>query len=605
MKNNSVNYFFLPLSILLVLTFSMCRSDKKETTVLKKVDFKQKDNVVRVRMPIDPRTFNPLLYNDAQSRIVFEYIFPYLMTYDPLTLESIPQLVESKPIVSEITTGPFAGNLAYTFTLQEKASWDDGTPVTGYDMAFTLKAMFNPLVGAAHLRSYFDFIQSIEVDPQHPKTFTINTQRPYMLQELGLSSLPVMPAAVYDPDGLLNNITLAELTDPENANKLATSNEKLKTFAEAFASPLHTLDPAGVSGPGPYKLVAFETGQATTLVRKDNWWGNGMETAFPSLKAFPQQLIFQVIKDQSTTISAIKDEAVDVAGQLDAKGFTDLQKDSFIQDYYGLYTPTTFQFYYIGMNNKSPFLSDKRTRRALAHIIDIDEVLEKMFYGLGERIVGPFHPKKPIYNPNLKLIEYDIDQARKLLTEAGWKDSDGDGILDKEVNGKQMDFKLNYLEYQASTFGSNMTLYFKEQAKRVGIEVNINSVDRSVMLNDLKKRNFDLFGSALSPGHEPEEDPKSIWHTESDHPDGLNRMRFSNPNADALIDKMRITTDAKERKKQFFELQEILYDEQPVIFLFAPFERLAFHHRFEAAPSAIRPGFQLGGFRIIEELVAQ
>jgi peptide/nickel transport system substrate-binding protein len=109
----------------------------------------------------------------------------------------------------------------------------------------------------------------------------------------------------------------------------------------------------------------------------------------------------------------------------------------------------------------------------------------------------------------------------------------------------------------------------------------------------------------LSPGHEPEEDPKAVWHTESDNPNGLNRMRFSHPRADALIDELRLNTNENERKKLFLELQEILYDEQPVIFLFAPLERLAFHRRFEADASAIRPGYRLGAFQIMEELVAQ
>ncbi len=605
MKYKLTNYLLIPLLLFLVASLSTCRSEKESTDTRSAVVFKQKDNVVRVRMPIDPRTFNPILYTDSQSRMVFEYMFPYLMTYDPVTLEPIPQLAKSKPEVKEITTGPNAGNLAYTFTIQEAASWDDGTPVTGHDMVFTLKAMFNPLVRAAHLRSYFDFIAGVEVDEANPKVFTITTQKPYMLQELGLSSLPVMPAAVYDAEGLMTDIPLEDLTRPDKAKQLAESNENLKKFAEVFSSPLHTLEPEGVMGCGPYKLVSFETGQKTELVKKEDWWGKGMEEAFPSLKAYPDRLVFQVVKDQNTTISALKDESLDVAGRLDSKAFSELQKDESIQDYYSLHTPSTFQFYFIGMNNQSPFLSDKRTRRALAHIVNVSEIIEKLYYGYAEPIVGPFHPKKPIYHKELKLIEYDIEKAKGLLAEAGWEDSDGNGILDREIDGKRVDFTLTYLEYQASTFGGNMTLYFKDQAKRIGVDVNINSVERNVMIDNLRKRNFDLFGGALSPGHEPEEDPKAIWHTESDHPNGLNRMRFSNPQVDALIDELRLNTNENERKELFLELQEILYDEQPVIFLFAPLERLAFHRRFEAQANAIRPGFRLGAFQIMEELVGQ
>ncbi len=586
----------------------MCRPEAPKGEQEEIVDiskFKQKDNTVRVRMPIDPRTFNPILYTDSQSRLVFEYMFPYLMTYDPQTLEPIPQLAIAKPKVTNIETGPNAGNLAYTFTLHKEASWDNGTPVTGHDMTFTLKALFNPLVPAAHLRSYFDFIAGVEVDEANPKTFTITTRKPYMLQELGLSSLPILPAYVYDPNGLMADIPLEDLTNVEKAKKLAESDEALKTFADAFTSPLHNLEPAGVSGPGPYKLVSFETGQGTELVLKDNWWGKGMEEAFPSLSAYPEKIIFQVVKDQNTTIAAIKDEALDVAGRLDSKAFSDLEADENIQSIYALHKPSTFQFYFIGINTQSPLLSDKRTRRALAHLVNVEEVIEKLYYGYAEAITGPFHPKKPIAHKGLDPIDYNVEKARALLKEAGWEDANQDGILDREIDGERVNFSIIYLEYQASTFGSNMTLYFKEQAKRVGVDVKINAVDRAVMVKDLTNRNFDLYGGALSPGHEPEEDPKSVWHTESDHPGGLNRMRFSHPRVDELIDELRLTTDEQARKKLFLELQEIIYDEQPAIFLFAPLERLAFHRRFEAQASSIRPGYRLGAFQLMEDLVVQ
>ncbi|NRB46252.1 MAG: hypothetical protein HRU41_01170 [Saprospiraceae bacterium] len=608
MKYQLTQPFSISLLLILSISLSMCRTEASQEEPAQTVDiskFKQRDNVVRVRMPIDPRTFNPILYTDSQSRMVFEYMFPYLMTYDAQSLEPIPQLAVAKPEISEIESGPNAGNLAYTFILQEKANWDNGTPVTGHDMAFTLKAMFNPLVPAAHLRSYFDFIAGVEVDEANPKRFTITTQKPYMLQELGLSSLPVMPAYLYDPDGLMADIPLEDLTNVEKAQQLAESDQDLKAFADAFTSPLHNLEPEGVAGPGPYKLVSFETGQGTELALKENWWGKGMEEAFPSLSAYPEKIIFQVVKDQNTTIAAIKDEALDVAGRLDSKAFAELEKDTDIQDIYALHKPSTFQFYFIGINTQSPLLSDKRTRRALAHLVDVEDVIETLYNGYAEAITGPFHPKKPIAHKGLDPIDYNLEKAKALLAEAGWEDANGDGVLDREIDGERVDFSITYLEYQASTFGSNMTLYLKEQAKRVGVDVNINSVDRGVMIQDLANRNFDLYGGALSPGHEPEEDPKAIWHTESDHPRGLNRMRFSHPRVDELIDELRLTTDEQERKKLFLELQEIIYDEQPAIFLFAPLERLAFHRRFEAQASSIRPGYRLGAFQLMEDLVVQ
>ena len=560
--------------------------------------YKNTDNTVYVRLPGEPDRLNPAITTSTYARIVNEQIFLYLLHYDPQTQEMKPQLAKSAPSVQEITEGEYAGGVAYTYELIEEAVWDDGSPIVAKDFEFTLKAIFNPKVPAASVRVYMEFLKDIKIDPENPKKFTIYTDRIYIASEDVINNLPVYPAHIYDPEGLLADIALTDLTNVEKAGQLAESNPNLEAFATAFTDPMFSREKGGISGSGPYTFQEWETGQRIVLTKKENWWGDALADRFSMLVAYPDKLVFNIIPDQNTAVTALKDESIDVTTQIDAKDFSDLKENELIQKLFNLHTPSSLVYYYVGMNNNSPKLSDKRVRKALAHLINMDEVINDLFFGYAERTIGPFHPSKDYYHKELKPIEFSIDKAVALLKEAGWEDTNGDGTVDKEIDGELIELELNYLTSNGSKFGKKMSLLLQDNAKKAGIKINVDAKEFPVLIDDLKRRDYELNGGGWGQSPAPD-DPKQIWHSESDTPDGSNRLAFHNAEADALIDEIRETLDKEKRKELYLKLQEIIYEEQPCIFLIAPQERIAIHKRFEAKPTIVRPGYFVNEFKML------
>lgn len=591
--------------VILSLLLAACKGDKPQEESVDTSIFKNQENTVYARLPADPDRLNLLLSTNVYARVVNEQIFLYLLHFDPRTLELSPQLAKSRPEVREITEGPYRGGVAYTFEIHDEAVWDNGRPITGEDFEFTLKALFNPKVNAANVRAYLDYIKEVRIDPANPRRFTVLTDQKYIIGETAVSNIPVLPEYAYDPNELMKNVALTHLTDPAYVERLVNptdpdeqlepERQAIQEFADAFNSPRYSREKGFITGAGPYTFEEWETGQRIVLNRKKDWWGDQLSEQFPLLQAYPDKLSFLIIPDQSAAVVALKDQQIDVTGQIDAKDFVDLRDNELINRLYKLHTPSSLGYYFIGLNNKKPRLSDKRVRRALAHLVDVPALIDDLFYGLAERTVGPFHPAKPYYHKELPPIEYDPEKARSLLAEAGWEDSNGNGIADKEINGVLTEMELEYKISASSNFANSQALLFQDNAKKAGVKVNIVPKEFTVMIDDTKKRDYELYSGAWA--QDPViDDPKQLWHSESDTPDGGNRVSFTNAEADRLIEEIRVTLDEGERNRLYKEFQELIYEEQPYIFLFAPLERIAISKRFKAESSARRPGFMVNRF---------
>jgi len=555
------------------------------------ITFKNTDNTVYARLPAEPDRINPCLATSTYSRVIYEQIFLNLLHFDPNTLELSPQLATARPVIEESPEG----NVSYTFEIHDNAAWDNGEPITGHDYAFTIKALLNPKVKSAHIRAYIDFISELEIDPENPRKFTVHTDGKYIIGEAVISGIPPMPAYFYDPNGLLKDYTVKQMANEESLKQIEAESDNLQTFADAFNDQAFSREK--ISGSGPYRFIEWVTGQRIELEKKENWWGEGMAEEFPLLEARPNKLVFKIIPDQNAMMAALKDQQIDVASQIDPKGFIDLKDNEIIKDYFSLHTPSSMVYYYVGLNNKNPKLADKRVRTALSHLVNVDELIETLFYGLGERTVGPIHPAKPYYNKALTPIPYDPEKARALLSEAGWEDTNNNGIVDKTIDGQLVEMELDYTISNASKFANGHAVIFKEDAKKAGISINIIPKEFSVLIEDTKRRDFEMYTGAWA--QDPTvDDPKQLWHSESDTPDGGNRVGFSSAKADSLIEEIRITLDEEKRNQLFKEFQRVVYEEQPYIFLIAPKERIAISKRFEAETSSRRPGFFVNTFEL-------
>ncbi len=286
---------------------------------------------------------------------------------------------------------------------------------------------------------------------------------------------------------------------------------------------------------------------------------------------------------------------------LSARDFLDLKNNDFVKSRFSFYTPPNFAYSYVGINMRKPILEDVRVRRALAHIVNVDKIIEVIEYGEGERVVGPISKmKSKYYNWDIVPYEYNPDKARELLKEAGAVDTDGDGVLEIKVGSVYQPLKFS-IKYNAENQNrAKISQMIKEEARKVGIQIDILPREWSVFLKELKSHDFDLYvGAWISTPLS--EDHKQIWHTSS-YNGGSNYVGFGNETSDKIIEEIRRELDESKRAILHKRLQEIIHEQVPYIFLYSPRNKLVIHKRFvDVIVSAMRPGFWAGSFRFAGE----
>jgi len=176
-----------------------CRTDPKTSSEVSDVQFKHAGSkTVYVGLPVALKTLNPIESRSPYPEIVYSNIIQPLMDIDINTYEVFPVLAQSKAVVKEITDGKYAGGISYTYQIKEGAVWDDGSPVTGKDVEFSVKLVFAPQVNSRHYAPYFTDFKEIKVDPDNPKIVTVILDKKYFLGEEATGVIRVMPEYIYD-----------------------------------------------------------------------------------------------------------------------------------------------------------------------------------------------------------------------------------------------------------------------------------------------------------------------------------------------------------------------------------------------------------------------
>lgn len=195
-------------------------------------------------------------------------------------------------------------------------------------------------------------------------------------------------------------------------------------------------------------------------------------------------------------------------------------------------------------------------------LINRKEILDKLLFGLGEIVTGPFYIFGDSYNRDLKPWPHDPALAKQLLAEAGWADHDGDGILDK--GGKKFSFK--FTNSSGNEFGERLASIIKEDLSKAGIEMSINQFEWAVFIDKIQRRDFDATSLGWSDP-DFQDDPYQIWHS-SQINGGSNYVGFRNAEADRIIETARQEFDLKKRVAMYRRFHEILHIEQPYTFLY-------------------------------------
>lgn len=545
----------------------------------------QFDVVVRLRA--EPDNLNPTRSASSAATPIESLIMPPLAEYDAQTLELMPILVRSLATVEPITEGPYAGGERYTYEFRDEAVWDDGSPITGRDYEFTIKSVMNPEVNASAWRSFLSFIVEVELYPDNPRKFTAIIKEPYMLAEAITCNFNLLPRHVYDPEDILADFSVAQLTD-ENIGELNDAqNEQLRRFAESFGDAKFNRDI--VQGAGAYTLEQWETGQFVVLKRKAQWWGDEITSDHDAFQANPDRIIYRFIPDEAAALAALKDESVDLVAGVSALGFAQMRDDAQWAEKFSFQTPELLQYRYIEINHRDPVLSDPSVRKALAYAIDYDAIINNIELGMATRTVGPFSPAKDYYHKELELLSQDLDMAREALTNGGWEDTNNDGTVDKVIDGNREELVLEITTTQ-SPAGQQVALIMKESAAKIGVNIEIETKDVSAWRQSINAREFDLLPMQSRTSPAPN-DPYQNWHSDSDVPGGGNRAGYQSDRVDAIIESIRQAETADDRLPLYLELQEVMYEEQPVIFLYVPVERIISSGTLDVQGSSRRPGY--------------
>ncbi len=568
-----------------ILSFLACKTEPKKDTATQGQD--EKVSVVST-LRDSPDGLSPVQTTNGYTSKITNKIFLQLLDQDPQTKNLIPILAKSLPIEEDIESGPYAGGKSYTYEILDEAVWDNGTPVTGQDYLFTIKATLCPKAAMPAYRAY-DFIKDVKLYPENPKKFTVMIPVNYLLQLEGSGDFSIYPEYFYDPDKVLRNYQLSDLANFERANELVEKDEKLQNFAASFSDPKHKYDPAFISGCGPYKVKSYSTETNTiTLSKKENWWGNKLSNRIEYLTAIPNEIVFKTISDINVALSQLRAGQVDVVESIPPDMFAELKENTLAKDILNFHEVPSFILSYIGFNTKNKILSDKSVRKAIAHLIDRDDIMETVLKGSAQKAIGPIHPSSIYFNNNLKAIEYSPEKAANLLKEAGWEDSNGNGILDKVINGKKVEFELDFL-YAETPTGTYISTLLANIAKTKGIKFNFVAKDLRGIITDLRARNYGLFslGSAGSPGRV---DLSGTYHSDSDTDRGRNYLSYRNSEVDEMLTQLSKTTDEATIKRLLPLVSEKIYNDLPIFHLWVPNICVATNKRFKKTlVSPIRP----------------
>lgn len=225
---------------------------------------------------------------------------------------------------------------------------------------------------------------------------------------------------------------------------------------------------------------------------------------------------------------------------------------------------------FIAWNQKTPFFSSKKVRQAMTMSIDRKRIINQNLNGMGVEITGPSYIYSPSYDNTIQPWPFDIHRAKALLEEEGWYDSDGDGIIDKEINGKRVPFSFALTYYVKNPITKSICEYIATALKEVQINCTLNGLDTADFSAAFEGKSFDALTLAWMLGVPPE-DHRQLWHSSgAAEPGSSNITGFSNKEADKIIEKLSYESDPEKRITLYHRFHQILHEEQPYTFLFTP-----------------------------------
>lgn len=475
----------------------------------------------------EPSSLIYMVAGESASASVTGNIFNKLLKYDKnLDLEG--ELAESWEISKDQKT--------ITFKLKPNLKWADGKPLTSTDMLFTWQAVIDPKLASPYA-SDFQLVKKAEAPS--PLVFTVTYDQAYAPALDSWAGLQVLP------EHLLKG------------QDLHTTN-----FAR---------NPVGSSY---YKLDSWAHGENIKLSRNPH-------SVLGQAKI--DKLVTRMIPDNSAQFLELMADNIDSMGLDPIKFSRIIPARPELQKKLALYKELGNSYTYLGFNLKHKPFDDVRVRRAINYAIDKQEIIDGVYLGLGINIASPYKPGTRWSNPDLQPYPYDINKAKALLKEAGFADTDGDGILEKD--GKPFSFEIITNQNKER---EKSAVLIQRRLKAVGIDVKIRAIEwASFISRFIKTGDFDVVVLGWGLGLDP--DQYSIWHSSQQAPGQFNFIGYNNPVVDKLLEQGRTELDPDKRMKIYHEFAKVLLDDSPIVYLSAGYGLSAIHKRVKGIDSPAPP----------------
>ncbi|HET7320960.1 MAG TPA: ABC transporter substrate-binding protein, partial [Longimicrobiaceae bacterium] len=453
---------------------------------------------------LNPVTNTSILTYDVMKQA----LFTPLVMHDA-KLEPQPYLAKSW----ELT------DTSVVFHLRDDVMWHDGEPVTAEDVKFTFDLAKNPTTASLLGSAYLAQVKSATVIDPHTIRFSFEAPHSQALEDFWWAPLP---------KHLLKDVS------PENLAQAPFNQHPV--------------------GSGPFRFVSWTHNQELVLAA---------DTAFPEgLGGRPRldRVVFRIIPEPTTMLTEL------VSGGIDFAGYT-LLPDQAVQlkNQSGIDVrhATSREFTYLGWNNDRPQFEDPQVRRALAMAINRPEIIHALLHDYATEAVGMIPPWSPMYS-EVEPLPYDPAAAKQLLTQSGWTDTNGDGIV--EHGGQPLRFTI--LVNSANQLHKDIGTVIQQELRKLGADVQISTVEFQTLLKQHKARNYDAVISNWTLDNF-KVDPTPLFSCEQAHtPGSANRAGFCDPVIDSLITRGVRTTAPAAAKQIWARFTKELQQRQPVTFLF-------------------------------------
>ncbi|SDK95638.1 glutathione ABC transporter substrate-binding protein [Lacicoccus qingdaonensis] len=525
---------FLAISLLfsLVLILGACTNDSEmEEDAEASEENGGEGRSITLSLPSDAVSVDPHGSNDSPSERVREHIFEGLVKQDE-NFDIVPSLATEWEQIDDLT---------WHFTLQEGVTFHDGSAFDAETVKANIERLLDP--GRAASRSHvLEAIEEVSVIEDY--IVEIKTEYPFqpLLNHLSHGAGDMISPEQIDEDYQFAleeaevDVTLEEYYELRNEG--GEEHTEIAEEISEFAGSIVEQNPIGT---GYLEFDSRTPGDSTSLIGNEEYWAGDVDI---------DELTLKIVPETGSRIAEIETGKADVVGDVPPSDRERLESNEEVE----LAETETVALEYIGMNTESEILQDKKVRQAISHAFNKEEVIEGVYDGAGIEAVSPLAPDIFGFNDSLEPLEYDLDEAERLLEEAGYPDGFSLTMYVNDDNPQRVD----------------TAIWLQESLREIGVDLEIVQLEWGSFLDALGNQEHDLY--IMSWGNstgDPDNGIKPIFHSDSSNP-GANFMYFSNEEADKLIDEGRQEGDEEKRHDLYAEVQEILIEEAPAIFILHP-----------------------------------